>query len=158
MNIDKDRLYAFIKKAGQSTYAVSGVESVAYDKNGFKELRFADDDYSYKDTYTGFFRSRGIEIVSYKNKPVWIATYGGGMLEDDVDFAIKTFSFLKKAFLAHEVGFQTFRGPHQFEEDKWKYTYKQEGTISEFVGYEEIHFNNKLAFFHRIIGGLIKQK
>lgn len=158
MNLNKNRLYDFIRKAGQSTYAASGVESVKYDKNGFKELYFSENDYSYKDTYTGFFRSRGIEIVTYKNKPIWVASYGGGMINEDVNFPIQTFSFLKKAFLTHEVGFQTFRGPHQLKQGKWQYKYEQQGDVEEFFGYEEIYFDNKLVFFHRIIGGLIKQK
>lgn len=158
MNIDFGKLYDFIKKAGRSTYATSGVESVKYDKNGFKELSFAEGDYSYKDTYTGFFRSRGIEIVSYKNKPLWVASYGGGMMKEDVDFAMQTFSFLKKAFLTDEAGFQTFRGPHQLQKGTWRYTYKQEGDIKEFHGHEVIYFENKLVFFHRIIGGLVKHK
>lgn len=158
MNIDKNRLYDFIKKAGRITYATSGVESVNYDKNGFKELNFTEGDYSYKDTYTGFFRSRGIEIITYKNNPVWVASYGGGMMRDDADFAMKTFDFLKKAFLTDEAGFQTFRGPHHFRQDKWRYKYDQKGDIEELSGHEEIYFDNKLAFFHRIIGGLVKQK
>jgi len=158
MNIDKNQLFDFIKKAGRSTYAVSGVESVKYDKNGFKELNFSENDYSYKDTYTGFFRSRGIEIVTCKNKPVWVASYGGGMIKEDFDLAMQTFIFLKEAFLTDETGFQTFRGPHQFRQDQWQYKYKQEGSIEEFSGYEEIFFDNELVFFHRIIGGFIKPK
>ena len=158
MNLDKNYLYNFIKKAGRITYATSGVESVTYDKNGFKELTFAEGDYSYKDTYTGFFRSRGIEIVTYKNSPVWVASYGGGMLREDADFALQTFEFLKKAFLTDEAGFQTFRGPHQFQQNKWLYKYDQKGDIEEFSGYEEIYFDNKPVFFHRIIGGFVKQK
>lgn len=157
MNIQTDQLYGFIKKAGQSTYASSDVESVNYDKNGFKELNFAENDYIYKDTYTGFFRSRGIEIVSHKGKPVWVATYGGGMMEEDAQLAMQTFSFLKKAFLTDEADFQTFRGPHLLQRDIWRYVYEQQGNIEEFHGYEEIYLDNKLVFFHRIIGGLVKQ-
>src|SRR3989344_6945668 len=138
MNIDKNHLYNFIQKAGRITYASSGVESVTYDKNGFKELNFSENDYSYKDTYTGFFRSRGIEIVTCKNKPVWVASYGGGMIKEDFDLAMQTLIFLKEAFLTDETGFQTFRGPHQFRQDQWQYKYKQEGSIEEFSGYEEI--------------------
>ena len=158
MNINTDQLYYFIQKAGRSTYATSGVESVDYDKNGFKELNFAENDYIYKDAYTGFFRSRGIEIVGHKNMPVWVASYGGGMIEEDTDLAMQTFSILKKAFLTDEAGFQTFRGPHLFQQGKWRYTYEQQGGIEEFSGYEEIYLDNKLVFFHRIIGGLVKQK
>lgn len=155
--IMKEQLYAFIIKAGRSTYATSGVESVNYDKNGFKELLFTENDLTYKDTYTGFFRSRGIEIVSQKNVPIWVASYGGGMMKDDFDFAMQTFNFLKRAFLTDEESFQTFRGPHFLQQDKWKYTYEQMGDITEFHGHEEIYFDNKLVFFHRIIGGLVKQ-
>jgi len=158
MDINMDQLYAFIQKAGRATYAASGVESVKYDNNGFKELNFTENDYAYKDTYTGFFRSRGSEIVSHKNVPIWVASYGGGMMKEDADLAMQTFSILKKAFLTDEIGFQTFRGPHLFQQDKWRYTYKQQGDIEEFSGHEEIYFDDKLVFFHHIIGGLVKQK
>ena len=145
-------------KAFRSTYATSGVESVSMEKDGFKLLTFSEGEYSYKDSYTGFFRSRGMVVVNYQNLPVWTCAYGGGMVEENVGLAFKTFDFLKKAFLTDEQGFRTFRGPHKYISDNWDYKYNQEGDIEEFSGHEEIRLNDKLVFFHRIIGGLVKNK
>lgn len=158
MAIDLNQLFAFIQKAGRSTYATSGVDSTSYDEGGFKILSFTEGDYEYIDTYTGFFRSRGQEVVRFKGKPVWIASYGGGMVEENEALAMETFGFLKKAFLTDEPQFQTFRGPHSLKEGDWEYSYKQEGEIEEFTGYEEIRHQGKLVFFHRMIGGVITQK
>ncbi len=158
MEIELDKLYLFIQKAGRSTYASSGVESITYDKNGFKELNFTEGDYTYKDSYAGFFKSRGMEIVTYKNQPVWTMSYGGGMLEENEELALQTFGFLKKAFLTDEPKFQTFRGPSSLKEGDWEYSYKQDGDIKEFSGYEEISFKGKRVFFHRTIGGLVVNK
>ena len=71
---------------------------------------------------------------------------------------METFGFLKKAFLTDEPQFQTFRGPQSLKEGDWEYSYKQEGDIEEFTGYEEIRHQGKLVFFHRMIGGVISQK
>lgn len=156
MNIN--RLYSFIIKAFRSTYATSGVETVSTEKDGFKVLTFKEGDFSYKDSYAGFFRSRGMVVVNFKNQPIWVCSYGGGMLKENEDMAFKTFDFLKKAFLIDEPGFRTFRGPHNLMQNGWAYKYSQEGDIGEFFGYEEIYFQKKIIFFHRIIGGLVKQK
>ena len=158
MKINLDQLFTFIQKAGRSTYATSGVDSTSYDEGGFKILSYKEGDYEYVDTYTGFFRSRGQEVVRYKGQPVWIASYGGGMVEENADLAIETFAFLKKAFLTDEPQFQTFRGPQNLKEGDWEYSYKQEGDIEEFTGYEEILHKGKLVFFHRMIGGVVKPK
>ena len=158
MNMNNDQLFAFIQKAGRATYASSGVESTAYDAEGFKTLRYSEGDFEYTDTYTGFYKSRGQEIVRYQDKPVWIASYGGGMTVKDPDFAIQTFGFLKKAFLTEDSSFRSFRGPAHLNSGDWSYTYTQEGMVEEFSGYEEIKHKNELVFFHRIIGGLVQQK
>lgn len=156
--MDTKKLFTFIQKAGRSTYASSGVYSTSYNEGGFKILRFNEGDYEYIDTYTGFFRSRGQEVVRFKGQPVWIASYGGGMVEENEALAMQTFGFLKKAFLADEPQFQTCRGPQSLKEGDWEYSYKQEGDIEEFSGYEEIYFKGKLVFYHRMIGGLVVNK
>lgn len=151
-------LFAFIQKAGRETYAASGVESTSYAADGFKTLRFTEGDFEYTDTYTGFYKSRGQEIVRYHDTPVWMASYGGGMTVADPDLAVQTFGFLKQAFLTEDSTFQSFRGPAHLTQGDWSYTYTQEGTIEEFSGYEEIKHKNVLVFLHRIIGGVVQQK
>ncbi len=145
-------LYEFIKRAARATFAGNG-EEVVSERPGFNELGYEEGELSYRDSYTGYIRSRGMEVVRFNGTPIWSSTYGGGMFEGKEAYADETFEFLKKALFAEEPGFISFRGPHEFIDGIWKYTYTQEGDINEFWGYEEIIFKNDPYFYHRIIGG-----
>ena len=151
--MDIAQLQAFIKRAASNTYA-SGAQSVSNPQRpGFEELTFEEGDFSYRDSYTGQYRSWGTELVRFKDKPVWNSLYGGGMVEGKENLDHETFQFLQKAFLKRPE--DSFRGPEELIEGDFKYTYKQEGDISLFTGYEEIRYKGELVFFHRINGGLI---
>ncbi len=97
-------------------------------------------------------------MVRYKDEPVWSCLYGGGMVEGYEKLADECFEFLKKALMAKEVDAQSARGPNQFGDGDWNYNYSQKGDKLEFTGHEEIHFKGELAFFHRVIGGIIKHR
>jgi hypothetical protein len=149
-----DRLFAFIKEAGAKTYAGMGKREENPERPGFIELVYAQGDWFYRDSYTGFLRSRGMEVVRFQDKPVWSSQYGGGMVEDDRSLARSTFDFLKKV-LSAEPGFRSFRGPEVMKLGEWEYRYSQEGSVEEFKGYEEISYQNKKLFYHHIMGGII---
>lgn len=150
-----DQIFAFINRAGKATYAGDGAEVENPERPGFKELEYEEGEWTYRDSYTGYYRSRGMEVVRFKREPVWTSLYGGGMIAGKEDLADKTFSFLKKAMSADEENFLSFRGPHELEDSEWRYNYKQNGDVFEFHGYEEIYFKGELVFFHRILGGVI---
>lgn len=156
--MNKEKLRSFIDRAGKSTYAGGGKREENPQRPEFIELVYSEDGFDYRDSYTGYIRSRGMEVVRENGKPVWSSAYGGGMIEGKEELANKTFGFLKKAMSSDEEGFNSFRGPRNFIDGDWEYKYKQEGDIEEFHGYEEIHFKGKLVFIHRIIGGVIKHK
>lgn len=153
--VDRQQLYKFLIKASGATYASSGVEMVEASDGGFKDLVFEEGELSYKDSYTGFYRSRGSETVRYKKKPIWVCSYGGGMVEGKEDLAYETFEFLKKAFRKKDEKAHSFRGPSKLVEGDWEYTYEQDGDTEEFWGYEEIHYKGELVFYHRTIGGIV---
>ena len=155
---DLDKLKDFIHKAAAKTYAGGGRPEKNPERKGFIELVYQDGDFSYRDSYTGFTRSRGMEVVRYKGLPIWSSSYGGGMVSGQEHFAKDTFNFLKKAMLSKEPGSDSFRGPTSLIDNDWKYEYQQEGEVEEFKGYEEIYFKGNLVFFHRIIGGEIKHR
>jgi len=77
------------------------------------------------------------------------------MTDGNEALADQTFSFLKQALSQDEAGFRSLRGPHSFTQGEWNYTYMQEGDIDNFSGYEEIRFQDRVAFFHRAIGGTV---
>lgn len=153
MNIDE--LKKFILKASAATYAGGGKEEEVPQRPGFKELVYTEGDWSYRDSYTGFYRARGMEVVRHKNIPVWTASYGGGMITDKENLANETYTFLKKAMLAKDPAKYSARGPQSYKEGDFEYKYLQEGSLEEFNGYEEIYYHHELIFFHRIIGGTI---
>lgn len=149
-------LYDFIIEADLNTYA-GDAEPV---KNplvpDFNELVYSKEDFSYRDSYTGHYKSRGMTVVRYRDKPVWCVMYGGGMTEGNNELSDETFNFLKKALSNPETNFQSFRGPLNLKDADWEYKYVQEGNTLEFNGYEEIFYKGKLVFFHKVIGGVVE--
>jgi len=157
--INLDELAKFLVKAKTQTYAGDGKE-VPAQRPGFKELEFIEGDWEYRDSYSGFFFAPGQEVVRYKVKPVWAMAYSGGMNEKyhgDVDFAKKTFGFLKEALKqVHES--RPFRGPEYFEQGDFEYIDKSMGDIRSFKGIERILYKGEEVFRQDYIGGLILSK
>jgi hypothetical protein len=155
--MDIQKLKDFIRAAADATYAGGGKPEENPQRPDFIELVYEDEEFSYRDSYTGHSRSMGQEVVRYKGKPVWASGYGGGMVEGKENLSEEAFSFLKKALSAVEEGFEeSMRGPHNFEEGDWKYVYEQKGDLTDFYGYEAIYFKGEHVFFHHAIGQLIK--
>jgi len=154
-SISLDELYTFVNLAGKSTYASGKPPEATSERKDFIEYTFVQGDWSYRDSYTGHTKSAGQETVSFQNKIVWTNLYCGGMTVGNEALADETFSFLKQALSQDESDFRSLRGPHSFAQGEWSYTYKQEGEIDNFSGYEEITFQGKVVFFHRAIGGTV---
>lgn len=146
----------FIKKAQAATYA-AGAGEVASERPGFRELVYQEGEYSYRDSYTGFYRSRGMEVVRKDQEVVWTSLYGGGMVDGHEQLAEQTFTFLKEAMKQAAPEFSV-RGPRAFVQGDWEYAYEQFGDTHEFHGYEEISYQGSVVFFHRVIGGSVKHK
>lgn len=156
LSFSLEELHRFFLNASKATYATGGGLTDNVERPGFMELVYDEGDFSYRDSYTGYYKSRGMELVRYKSTPVWSSLYGGGMIHGKEQLAGNTFNILKKAFFnKSKAHFISFRGPELLEEGDWKYAYKQDGSIEEFSGYEEIKYKDETVFFHRIIGGII---
>lgn len=156
-----EELNKFLGKAALAGYAGGG-EGFTAKQDGFFEYEYREGDFSYKDRFTGFFTSAGMEVVWYKGKPVWIQGYGGGMTEEyreNEDFANETFTFLQKTLSRGEKleSFQP-RGPKSFTEGDWKYQCEWKGDIAEFKGEERIFYKGKHVFTHYFFGGFLAHK
>lgn len=159
-------LFSFIDLAQKSTYPAKMPPLEISERKDFIEWEFKQGDWSYKDSYTGFIKSAGQEVVRYKNQIVWANSYCGGMIPPvanggmtlgNEDLAKVTFDFLKDCIIQDETTFQSVRGPAHFKRDNWKYMYDQQGSIENYVGYEQIFYEEELVFFHRTIGGSVKK-
>lgn len=151
--------FYFVKMPQGNSYASGNpVYEEVPQRPDFLELVSPDGDWEYRDSYTGHSRSGGQEVIRYKGIPVWFTGYGGGMVEGKENMSDETFSFLKKALATDENGFESLRGPHEFKDEDWTYTYTQEGDFTDFYGYEEISYKGEKVFWHRAIGGILKHE
>lgn len=152
-------LHQFMVRASKATYASGGGETESWRK-GFKELEYREGDWYYRDSYTGFLRSWGQEVIWHKDVPIWSCLYGGGMSAENMDTTLagETFGFLKQALLSGDK-VNTFqpRGPVDFQDDTWKYHCDLTGDITKFKGDEYISNHDAIVFTHDFIGGLVVQ-
>jgi hypothetical protein len=150
-------LTAFHGKASCATYAGNAGQAVS-ERQDFIELEYREGPWYYCDSYTGFLRSWGQEVIYYDNRAVWTNLYGGGMEPDCMrsDIAHETFVFLKASL---SVGDKTRvfqpRGPESFSSGAWTYACSWQGQISGFSGDELISHQGKTLFRHRFQGGLV---
>ena len=154
-----DELQKFHKLASTKTYA-SKDANVKSQRKGFNELEYKNRKFYYRDSYVGFYRSFGQEVIYYDDKPVWTCIYGQGMKSNyhQFEFAINTFNFLKTC-LAKDEQITDFvpRGPRYNENDEFQYKSDWIGDIRNFEGKEEIlkKANQQIVFTHIFFGGLI---
>jgi len=159
MKISLNELANFIIEAKKNTYAI-GNKNVVSERKNFDELEYNKGKWNYRDSYYGFFRAPGQEFVRFEDEPIWAMAYNGGMREeflDDIDFAKKTYSFLKKA-LALVDKKRPFRGPTNFKEGDFVYEDSSIGDLKEFKGTEIIFYKGKEVFRQDYIGGIVINK
>jgi hypothetical protein len=147
-------LKQFLNAAISQTYTRDGLR-VESQRSGFYELEYSEGDWLYRDSFAGFFRSWGQEVVWHLGIPVWSSCYGGGMEDaylNDQEFTHQTFEFLKKSLSYKSEKFQP-RGPNKFSDNDWQYRCSWTGDITKFKGSEEISFQDKLVFTHEFFGG-----
>lgn len=148
-------LYSFVALAQSHTYAGGGKYVENPEREGFNELTFNKESFSYRDSYVGYLRSWGSEVVRWDNQPVWNTVYGGGMVSGKEELSKDCFEFLQTCLSSKDVSNQYFRGPSSMERGEWGYFYTQSGSIEQFEGSEYITFKKEKVFTHKIIGGLI---
>ncbi|MBS3157555.1 hypothetical protein J4442_05295 [Candidatus Woesearchaeota archaeon] len=165
--INLEELAKFLVRAKKATYAGEGMEATP-ERPGFKELEFIEGDWIYRDSYVGFFRAPGQEVVRFRGEPVWTMSYDGGMMldfRDDVAFAGETFSFLKKALLQVPED-APYRGPKGQLVGGRGWVYENGlsfgSDITDFIGHEKIWAQiggkSEVVFAQRYIGGLVIPK
>ncbi|MBR9706110.1 hypothetical protein GOV14_03690 [Candidatus Pacearchaeota archaeon] len=162
MDIDLKKLAKFLVQAKISTYASMNKMKIDSERPRHDELEFFDEEFYYRDSYVGFFQAPGMEEVRLgrDGKTIWTMAYSGGMLleyQEDVEFAMQTFTFLKKAMsLVNEK--MPYRGIDKLKDGDWEYVCEVKGDIKRFIGHERIFFKNKEVFSQDYIGGLVLDK
>lgn len=153
MNKIKD----FLIEAKKQTYANNLGERMASTRLNSKDYEYKKDNMIYHDTYFGGTRFIGEEVVYIDNKTYWAMNYYGVTLdetlgEETMDNALRPALML----VGNDVSVIPVRGPKEFINGEYKYTFKVEGDLNCFNGVETIYKNDVKIYELKCSGGLIK--
>ncbi len=156
MNTD---LYEFLIEAKKQTYANENVEKANSSRNGSYDYEYSNGNMIYHDTYFGGTKFMGEEVVYAEEiTPIWGMNYYGVTLdetlsEEAVDKALRP--ALMQVGMDKDV--IPVRGPKEYINGEYKYTFVVEGDLNYFEGTETIYKNNKRVYILKCHGGIIKR-
>lgn len=154
----KEDLYNFLIEAKKQTYANENVEKQKSSRNGSHDYEYSSNNMIYHDTYFGGTNFMGEEVVYEGNDtPIWGMNYYGVTLdqtlsEEAVDKA------LRPALM--QVGSDEtipVRGPKEYVNGEYKYSFKVVGDLEYFEGEETISKADKKVYVLKCHGGTIKR-
>lgn len=154
--IDLNQLKAFKKEANGAGYESENPKNEIKEKDGSTTLWYESDNWKFHDNYFGGEPYGGRTIISYKNKPVWIMVFYG-RLDDNVSDIEEVYLFLRKALRTSKEE-ESFRGPEEFIEGKFKYANNWQGALENYSGKEEIYLDGGLIYTAMYMGGLVDQR
>ena len=144
-----DNIIDFLCRAKRKTYAGKGKET-ASSRNNSHDLRYAEDDLEYYDSYLGSEKFAGEEGLWKNGQPFWAMNYIGRVL--DASFSA---DFLKEA-LSNVQSDLPFRGPELFTNGDKAYVCSVTGNFDWFYGKEVIYHGNVKVYECLFHGGKIK--
>lgn len=154
-----DDLRNFLIEAKKQTYANENVQKILSTRFGSHDYEYSSKDMIYHDTYFGGTNFMGEEVVYLSSgaTPIWGMNYYGVTLdkslsEEAVDKA------LRPALM--KVGKDNIipvRGPKEFINNEYRYTFEVTGDLNYFEGKETISKNNKKVYVLKCHGGVIKR-
>lgn len=154
--INIPQLRAFLVKAKKTTYASGNETNQSATNDGSTTLIYAEWDWMYHDNYFGGEPYGWREIVSYKNKPVYIMVYYWCAQEDISDLK-HIYTFLQHALTVIPEN-HPYRGPQTYNENNLSYTNNFTGEIDNFSGEEIITQDGEEIYRAKYIGGLVDQR
>ncbi|HRY36698.1 MAG TPA: DUF5680 domain-containing protein [Candidatus Magasanikbacteria bacterium] len=150
-----EALSEFLEKANINTYANEKAEKVDSLRPGSRDYHFENGDLIYHDTYFGGKKFLGEEVVYKNNIPVWGMNYYGFTLNESVSENLFD-SILRPALMSGSGDNIPVRGPKEFINGEWKYTFTAQGDLSNFTGIEEISKNGVVVCRLHCHGGYIE--
>ncbi len=152
-----NELYNFLVEAKKQTYANENVKKVNSSRKCSFDYEYSNGKMTYHDTYFGGTKFIGEEVVYFDDVPIWAMNYYGVTLnellsEEAIDNA------LRPALM--QVGkddILPLRGPKEYRNNEYKYTFEVNGNLDYFEGIETIYKNEEKIYVLKCHGGLIKR-
>jgi hypothetical protein len=150
-----DVLNAFLREANLNTYANENVEKASSLRPGSRDYHFEKGDLVFHDTFFGATKFMGEEIIYKNGKAAWGMNYYGFTLNEEISENLFD-AILRPALMSGSGDNLPVRGPKEFVNGEWKYTFKTEGNLKNFTGVEEISRNGEVVCRLYCHGGFIE--
>ena len=147
----------FLIEAKKSTYANGTAEKIESSRLGSKDYEYKKGNMLYHDTYFGGTNFIGEEVVYIDNKIYWAMNYYGVTLDENLGEEAMD-NALRPALMQVGVSENIIpvRGPREYKNGDFKYTFEVSGDLTNFSGIETIYKNDKKIYELKCNGGLIK--
>ncbi len=157
MNINNKEFLEFLVNAKKGTYANSDAPKVLPSRLKSKDYEFTDGNFTYHDTYFGGVKFMGEEVVYYNDNILWGMNYYGVTIDDSLTEEVMD-KVLRVALMkvGEDKDIMPIRGPKEFINEDYLYTFNVDGDMENFIGTEQIYKDKKLIYELKCHGGIIK--
>lgn len=151
-------LQNFLIEAKKETYANGTVEKAKSTRRGSSDYEYKNDKYSYHDTYFGGTDFQGQEVVyQQEDTPIWGMVYYGRTLDESLSEEAMDNALRPALMQVGEDDTIPVRGPKEFENQGYKYTFEVTGDLTNFEGEETIEKEGKKIYTLKCHGGMIRK-
>ena len=151
-----EKLSKFLIEAKKQTYANENVEKVNSSRIGSHDYEYSDGVMKYHDTYFGGINFMGEEVVYEQDEtPMWGMNYYGVTLDKNLSEEAMD-NALRPALM--QVGNDDIipvRGPREFVNGEYRYTFSVTGDLNCFDGEEAIYKKDHKVYVLKCHGGKI---
>ncbi len=153
-----DKLYDFLIEAKQQTYANANVEKVQPTRCGSKDYEYKNNGMVYHDTYFGGTNFMGEEVVYTNDQtPIWGMNYYSVTLDNSLSEEAVDKALRPALMQVGEDDIIPVRGPKEYLNGEYKYTFDVSGDLDCFEGQETIYKNDNKVYVLKCHGGIIKR-
>lgn len=156
-DVKMNKLEEFLIEAKTQTYANANAPKINSSRLNSKDYEYNKDNMIYHDTYFGGTRFIGEEVVYIDNNIYWGMNYYGVVLDESLGEEAMD-KALRPALMRVGIDKSAIpvRGPKEYINDNYKYTFEFDGNLESFNGTESVYKNNKKIYELKCSGGLIK--
>jgi hypothetical protein len=152
---DLSEIESFVRQAAPLAWPANVGDAQSPNLPGFSESAEQIGEFVFVDLFGGTRTDVGFEVVLYRSRLVWGASYRGGLSDPAVD-AAAAYDFLGRALGARPADALPVRGPREYREKDtpWLYRHEITGEFGGFTSLERMYSADGSPFYERItVGG-----
>ena len=149
-------LLEFLIDAKKNTYALGNAKKIDSTRLGSNDYEYSKDNMTYHDTYFGGTKFMGEEVVYKDNEILWGMNYYGVTINPDLSEDAMDNALRPALMLVGSDDTLPVRGPKEYINNEYKYTFDVVGDITYFEGTETVYKNDEKVYQLKCNGGLIK--